>query len=424
MNQGFPKLVVAACVGFSALAAGLSERKSSCCTSILETNAAVGDASSLFVQEGGTVLSQGGRFSGSRSHQRNHYATLRAYREAIGEQWKSTVQILAEDKQLALGTIVRENGWISTKSSEIPDTPIDVRLHDGTRAVGSVKIRRPEIDLALIKIDRERLPAITWSTETAVPLGGWLASADSRSLPLALGVVSVLSRTVRQERSVLGIQMSGQRDTAYVENVVVGSGAEKAGVREGDVIVEIDDNRLESRPEVLEYLGTVPAGKRLNIVVDRDGSRIAMLAQMMDLSSSLLDPTEMEVNGHISARSTGFRNVIQHDTVLAPNDCGGPLIDVDGNCVGMNIARAGRICSYALPASVVASTVNEMLATVSAPTATNVVDGAVFESGDGKLAQARGVPASKVVPASDNSNAIEVGAMKPALPPPADLPLR
>jgi serine protease Do len=40
----------------------------------------------------------------------------------------------------------------------------------------------------------------------------------------------------------------------------------------------------------------------------------------------------------------------QHDTVLRPADCGGPIVDLDGRVIGFNIARAGRTESYALPA--------------------------------------------------------------------------
>lgn len=338
--------------------------------------------SSRLIQEGGSLLTRNGRTSGSRSHQRNHYATLRAYREAIGEQWKATVQILDADKQLALGTIVRTDGWITSKSTEIPDSPIDVRLHDGTRATGKVKIRRPDLDLALIKIERNDLPAIHWNIDAEVPVGGWLASADSRALPLALGVVSVRKRTIHQEHSVLGVQLSTQKESPTVVSVVAGSGAEAAGIREGDIIKELDGKPMSRQREVLDYLRSVPAGNRISIVVDRDGNDLAMQAQMMDLSRSLLDPTEMEVNGRISARSTGFRDVIQHDTVLSPSDCGGPLIDVEGNAVGINIARAGRVCSYALPARVVATSVEEMLLSAATiPDSVEAIDLANKEDG-------------------------------------------
>ena len=34
--------------------------------------------------------------------------------------------------------------------------------------------------------------------------------------------------------------------------------------------------------------------------------------------------------------------VIQHDTVLRPVNCGGPVVDLDGRVVGVNIAHGGR----------------------------------------------------------------------------------
>lgn len=365
MHHGLSKLVLYGAIASAAVFAGWTHRRSSCCFVLADPSSALESTSSLLVQEGGGHLTRGTRPGGARLHQRNHYAALRAYREAIGDQWKATVQILDADKQLALGTIVRSDGWITTKSTEIPDTPIDVRLHDGTRAVGTVKVRRPDMDLALVKIDRSDLPTIRWNIDAEVPVGGWLASADSRSLPLALGVVSVRSRTIQQEGAVLGIQLSTKHDVPFVASVVFGSGAEVAGIREGDVIKELDDQPMETQRQALDYLRNVPAGNRIRVVVERNGNQVALQAQMMDLARSLLDPTEMEVNGRISARSTGFRDVIQHDTVLSPCDCGGPLIDVDGNAVGLNIARAGRVCSYALPAKAVASSIDEMLLTAA-----------------------------------------------------------
>src|SRR5439155_7764402 len=44
-----------------------------------------------------------------------------------------------------------------------------------------------------------------------------------------------------------------------------------------------------------------------------------------------------------------FPTILQHDTVIKPTDCGGPLVDLDGRVVGINVARAGRVESYALP---------------------------------------------------------------------------
>jgi serine protease Do len=289
-------------------------------------------------QQGGQGKGRENRFFSSRAH-----------------------QIFGENRQLALGAIARADGWIVTKSSEIPEKPIEVRLHDGTKLSGQVKIRKPELDLALIKIDRDGLPAIAWDIDSNVPLGGWIASADSRSLPLALGVVSVEKRNIQSQRALLGIQLSAVHQGPLVENVVVGSGADRAGIRQGDVIIRIEGKEVETRQEVLNFLMTLQAGKKITVDVNRDSKSMSFEAQMMDLTNVMLDPTELEVNGSISARSTGFREVIEHDSVLAPQHCGGPIVDVDGHVVGLNIARAGRVSCYALRSKTVSNAVEEML---------------------------------------------------------------
>lgn len=373
MKFGIDKLFLIGCMGiWGGLLTERNDKDPKCSNGMCtpkgcddsENSSALSEESfNQLIQDGERLRGRETRLHNSRRQQRSQYSILRAFKDALGESWKSTVQIMAESKQLALGVIAREDGWILTKSSEVPDAPVQVRLHDGTQLQGEVKIRRPELDLALIKIERSDLQAIQWHTESNLPLGGWIASADARAIPLAMGVVSVKSRTIPKSDAKLGIKLLTLGVQPQVENVVFGSGADRAGIRDGDIILRIEDKPMESGQQVLSTLMGMPAGKRIQVDVERDGKELAFQAQMMDLTLSMLDPTEMEVNGSVSARSTGFRNVIQHDTVLAPQHCGGPLIDVDGKVVGLNIARAGRVCCYALPANTVAKAVGEMLST-------------------------------------------------------------
>ena len=55
----------------------------------------------------------------------------------------------------------------------------------------------------------------------------------------------------------------------------------------------------------------------------------------------------------VSERKSGFAMVFQHDQTLRPQDCGGIVLDLHGNIVGVNIARVGRAASYAIPARLV-----------------------------------------------------------------------
>ena len=63
----------------------------------------------------------------------------------------------------------------------------------------------------------------------------------------------------------------------------------------------------------------------------------------------------------VSKRSDDFPAVIQHDTVLRPVDCGGPVVDLSGKVVGVNIAHAGRTETYCLPTDVLIVAMYELM---------------------------------------------------------------
>ena len=56
------------------------------------------------------------------------------------------------------------------------------------------------------------------------------------------------------------------------------------------------------------------------------------------------------MSGRTSERRTNFERVLQHDVALSERSVGGPLLDLDGRCIGMNIARANRAETFAIPA--------------------------------------------------------------------------
>ncbi|HEX7261604.1 MAG TPA: S1C family serine protease [Luteolibacter sp.] len=56
-----------------------------------------------------------------------------------------------------------------------------------------------------------------------------------------------------------------------------------------------------------------------------------------------------EMSGEFSPRRSGFPRVMQHDILGSRKVTGGPLLDLDGHCLGMNIARANRAESFAIP---------------------------------------------------------------------------
>ena len=74
-----------------------------------------------------------------------------------------------------------------------------------------------------------------------------------------------------------------------------------------------------------------------------------------------------EMGGPLSERRNGFPMILQHDTVLRPSDCGGPLVDLDGKVIGINIARAGWSETYAAPAEAVLGLMYDLMSGKLAP---------------------------------------------------------
>ena len=50
-----------------------------------------------------------------------------------------------------------------------------------------------------------------------------------------------------------------------------------------------------------------------------------------------------------SLRRDGFPSIFCHDATLEPDKCGGPVVDLDGNWLGVNIARNSRVRTFAIP---------------------------------------------------------------------------
>jgi serine protease Do len=293
------------------------------------------------------------------------HSMRQVFKEALGDSWKSTVRLLNSEEQVALGAIVDSEGWVVTKCSQLPASGEMVcRLFDGREVAAKVSNKVIDLDIALLKVEAKNLIPISWVDQVTPQRGKWLATTDGRSLPLKVGVVSAGIQSIKSEFPKLGISFS---DNAKITMVLPGSGAYVAGLKVDDVIYSINEQSFDANEKgVISRLQNAiktggRAGEHIRIGIVRGDRRLDVEAQLMDLTYELLDETEMEVNGRVSARATGFSSVFLHDTVLEPNECGGPLVNLDGQVMGINIARASRVTSYALPASAVRSTIENMI---------------------------------------------------------------
>lgn len=67
---------------------------------------------------------------------------------------------------------------------------------------------------------------------------------------------------------------------AYVQSVVAGSSAEKAGIKEKDIIIEIDGQRLEEKTDLARIISGKKVGDSVQLIVWRDGKKINLTAKL------------------------------------------------------------------------------------------------------------------------------------------------
>ncbi len=78
--------------------------------------------------------------------------------------------------------------------------------------------------------------------------------------------------------------MAGAKEGVFVEQVTAGGPSEKAGMKEGDVIVAINGKPVHDGNQLIGTVTATPLGNALNITVDREGKRHDLKVVVADLA--------------------------------------------------------------------------------------------------------------------------------------------
>ncbi len=308
------------------------------------------------------------------------HAVRAVFTPVVADARRSTVQLrpVDSDTPLALGLVVSAGGAVLTKASELRDEAgapleIDATLPDGRR-VSVVRLATdPRSDLALLRITSS-VPGLVALDPAAhagdVPApGSWVAVPGIEAVPDAIGVVSAVPRGLAPVR--LGVsfrQVVGEGPgRLVVRGVQDNMGAAQAGVRRGDRLLRLNNHNLVEARDLVEPLRDVSVGDTVDLTIERDGEARVLEVTLMNRPLNLKDREDFmnQMGNSLSRRRDGFDAVLQHDATIEPEQCGGPLVDLNGQLVGINIARAGRVESYALPVAEVVAALGRLRATAA-----------------------------------------------------------
>lgn len=280
---------------------------------------------------------------------------------------------------VAMGTVVNLPGGgvgVLTKGENIgadPAKPIlqpglRVRLADNAlRKVVSLQLDR-DTDLALLRLESEDglVPVALADPKTELlQMGHWVASPGGNGSTV-LGVLSAAARGIRDSRAVLGVTLEDAPGGGVsVRSARQNYGAHKAGIRSGDVLLAIDGHPLAATKDVQLALANKWDGDEVKVL------RRALGATAPEELTVRLGKHRGEINqrleamekgtGDRSRRRSDFSMVLQHDSVIKPRACGAPLMSLDGELLGINIARGSRVASYALPVSEVRAALDRLV---------------------------------------------------------------
>ncbi len=277
-----------------------------------------------------------------------------AFEPLVSAARKSVVRIMVEGKQVGMGTIVSSDGYILTRDESITAN-MGVSLLDGrsfrAKLVGVDKSNH----VALLKIGATGLNAVQWGESQNLSLGAWVATPLPQG-GIRVGIVSAARRKIAREGGVMGVSLDKMEESGGVpvSRVFPGSGAEKAGVKQDDVILAVNGHLTPNVAELREFVKTFEPGQTLKLKVKRQSKEMEIevtLAPMGDVFDKFNKNAMLSRN--TSKTRSGFNAVIQHDTPLDDAMMCGPLVDLDGKVVGINIARVDRVQTFSLPADAI-----------------------------------------------------------------------
>ena len=304
---------------------------------------------------------------GRRSNKISKKATefVSVFEPVVASMKPATVRIFSGDEQVALGTVIEADGLILTKASELRQS-MKIEVGDQSMTPEVVGIH-PETDLALLKVDAKSLNVVQWSDQPTPQLGHWVASPKAEGDEPAIGIVATTAvRVIPPSRPFIGINMDNHPKGVRITTIVNKSPAELAGLQVNDLIYEIDEEPISDMNKLRQALGQYDVGDRITVGVIRFGEEKTIkltLAERDKVSpDSQRSNQQNSMGSKLSRRRKDFPNAFQHDSMLNSNTCGGPIVDLSGKAIGINIARDGRVSSLALPVATVLPVI-EMLKT-------------------------------------------------------------
>ena len=280
---------------------------------------------------------------------------------------KSVVQIHEAENMVCMGTVVSHTGLVVTKASELSDDKFQILFQSGTRGMATKIATSQQLDLALLEIESDarlinelqpiafpkQFPRL-YAGKFVVCMNGEVDNPRVGIVTIEVGQSSLQASDAPADFQ-FGITCypnndqakTSDRERLQVKSVEPRSLAERSGILAGDTLQTINGRPIISTTDLDKVASTLRPGDDVRFEIIRSQDAMELHASISRFSKRL--DLDRWGGGPFSRRRFGFSDVIVHDIALHPTECGSPLVDLQGQVVGINIARSLRVATLAIP---------------------------------------------------------------------------
>ncbi len=259
------------------------------------------------------------------------------------------------------GTIVSSDGYILSKSSRVGERNIYCKFNDGQCINANIIGRDEDNDLVLLKVPQKNLTAVKLDLNINNEVGELLGTLGFNGEVIHSGILGVKARKIPKDRSpekpnrgYLGANFFMKDSAFIIENVKDGQAAKNAGIIAGDKIININAIPVLSLSDIFNFLTKTKPKQKLSIKILRgDNNEEKEFEVVLGEEPERTEGIHPAKATKISKRKDGFLRVFTHDMPLKLDECGTPVVNLNGEVIGLNIARKNRSCSFAIPISIV-----------------------------------------------------------------------
>src|SRR5262249_2466702 len=134
----------------------------------------------------------------------------------------------------------------------------------------------------------------------------------------------------------LGIQMEPATLGIKVARVEPKTPAADVGIKSNDIILSVNGESATEPEGFIELMVKYKVGDVVTLKVKRGDEELEVKPKLGRRPPNNSD-MQNSWGSQLSSRRSGYPTILQHDSVIRPADCGGPLVDLEGHVLGINV---------------------------------------------------------------------------------------